>query len=391
MNLSHLFQSRSPRSSRRLRGVGLSLLALAFDARAETLQECLALAIQSAADSATVGELRSYCDNKLQLQQQAAEQQAQQLQQQPQPELTPSAQTPALAEQAVPTLNPVAIEEQAVALASGAEGKVQRRQALERYSRDNPFVLTPHRINYLLPMVYLKDPNEAPFADRTDQDFDLKHVEVQFQLSLKAVVWENLFGDNGHLSFAYTNRSFWQAYNHDLSAPFRETNHEPEALLTFENDWKILGFRNSANQLILNHQSNGRAGSQSRSWNRLMANFIFERDNIVTSFKPWYRLPEEKSSDPNDPSDDDNPDIEYYMGNFEWLTMWQRQQNIYSIMLRNNLRSDNKGAVELGWSFPIGGRFRGYVKYFNGYGDSLIDYDDAQETLGIGVLLSDWM
>ncbi len=363
-------------SKRRLRNVGgwglslLSLLSLlAIDVRAETLQQCLALAVQSAAASATVGELRSYCEQKLLLQQQPS--------------------TPALTEQ--PVTPAVIIEQRAAAEASGARGHVERRLALERYSRDNPFVLTPHRANYVLPLVYLKDPNEQVFADLTDEDFDLQHVEFQFQLSLKAVVWDDIFGEKSHLSLAYTNRSFWQAYNGDLSAPFRDTNHEPEALLTFENDWNILGFRNVANQFIVNHQSNGRAGTQSRSWNRLMANFIFERDNVVMSIKPWYRLPEDRSDDPRDTKADDNPDIEFYMGHFEWFTTWQRQQNIYSVLLRNNLRSDNKGAVELGWSFPIGGRFRGYIKYFNGYGDSLIDYDDSMETLGVGVLLSDWL
>ncbi len=358
-------------------------LLVTLDSRAETLSECIALAVQSATGDTTVAELRSYCEQKLQL----LQQQEQQLEQQQ--VVTDSApSTEALSQEVIASTT---IEEQAVAEASGATGSMERRIALERYTRDNPFVLTPHRPNYLLPAVYIKDPNEEAFAHRTDEDFDFNHIEVQFQLSLKAVVWNNIFNDRSHLGFAYTNRSFWQAYNSGISAPFRETNHEPELFLTFENDWRILGFHNVANQIIVNHQSNGRAGTESRSWNRLMLNFLFERDNVVTAFKPWYRLPESESSDPNDPSGDDNPDIEFYMGHFEWLTTWQRQQNIYSVLLRNNLRSDNKGAVELGWSFPIGGRFRGYVKYFNGYGDSLIDYNESMETLGVGVLLSDWL
>jgi phospholipase A1 len=358
----------------------LWLLLSGASAHAETVQECLALAVQSAAEEVTVAELRTYCDEKLRLE---AQLKAQQREREP-----ASASTPALSEE--PLAAETAIETEAVAEASGAAGALSQRLALERYARDNPFVLTPHRANYVMPLVYLKDPNEDPFADRSD-DFSLQSLEFQFQLSLKAVVWNNILGDRSHLTFAYTNRSFWQAYNGAISAPFRETNHEPEALLTFENDWNILGFRNVANQFIVNHQSNGRAGSQSRSWNRLMANFIFERDNLVMSLKPWYRLPEESGSDPNDPSDDDNPDIEHYMGHFEWFFTWQRQQNIYSVLLRNNLHADNKGAVELGWSFPIGGRFKGYIKYFNGYGESLIDYNDSTESVGIGVLISDWL
>ena len=64
-------------------------------------------------------------------------------------------------------------------------------------------------------------------------------------------------------------------------------------------------------------------------------------------------------------------------------------------MFRNNLDyHDNKGALELGWSFPIPfietDEARGYIQYFNGYGESLIDYNAAVERIGIGVILADW-
>ena len=58
-------------------------------------------------------------------------------------------------------------------------------------------------------------------------------------------------------------------------------------------------------------------------------------------------------------------------------------------MLRNNLHADNKGALELAWSFPISSNLRGQFKYFNGYGHSLIDYNADMEVFGLGIVFTD--
>ncbi|MFC6632686.1 phospholipase A [Microbulbifer taiwanensis] len=264
------------------------------------------------------------------------------------------------------------------------ELRVSERAQAIRDAANNPFTLASHKTNYLLPLVYNPSPNEAGLEDidlPDGESIDLDKVEVQFQLSVQVPVWRGFLGQASFMSVAYTNRSFWQAYNSDDSAPFRETNHEPELIMTWLNDWSLFGWENVANQLAINHQSNGRSEPLSRSWNRIYANLIFERDCYSIGFKPWYRIPEKRE-------EDDNPDIDDYMGHFELTGRYRSGGHSLSLMLRNNLRSDNHGAVQLSWGFPIGNRVRGYIQYFNGYGESLIDYDESVQTLGFGFELA---
>ncbi len=271
------------------------------------------------------------------------------------------------------------------------------RGLVEALNRSNRFVLTPHKRNYILPLAYSNSPNTNPYkqavANNESEEgiafSDLKHAEAEFQLSVKILIRENIFNDNGHLYLGYTNHSLWQVYNRETSAPFRETNHQPELLLSFTNDFEIFGFRNVINEISLTHQSNGQSGVLSRSWNRVMLNSVFEGDNFSFALNPWYRLPEDKSRYPGDPSGDDNPDITHYMGNFQFTGAYRHKSNIFSVDLRNNLESDNRGAVELGWTFPISSTMRGYLSYFDGYGHSLIDYNDKQQVVGLGITFAD--
>lgn len=249
-----------------------------------------------------------------------------------------------------------------------------------------PFTLMAHKPNYLLIAAHnTYGYNAEPYQEQYDNpSLELKDTEAQFQLSIKFPLAVNLF-DTVDIYGAYTNRSFWQVYSSDISAPFRETNHEPEGWVQFNPQWELFGFTNTANMFGIVHQSNGQGGVLSRSWNRIYANFILERGNFFLSFKPWYRLSE-------DEEDDDNPDITDYLGHYEIRGAYKWKEHVFSIMSRNNLESGfENGAVELGWSFPLWSYpyLKGYVQYFTGYGESLIDYDHYVNRIGIGIALTD--
>jgi phospholipase A1 len=268
---------------------------------------------------------------------------------------------------------------------------VKDRLEREREAEDNRSVLLAHKRNYILPLTYAADPNDGVFdSGGSDLGEDLDNLEIQFQLSIKAVLAEGLFTDAGTLYAGATVKAFWQAYNKDISAPFRETNYEPELFWVTPVPWKILGGDATLFSLGLSHQSNGRSQPFSRSWNRVYGSVVWERWRFVFQLKTWWRIPEDKKDDPMDAHGDDNPDIEDYLGNFEFEVAYRKNDQEVSVMLRNNLdRDDNHGAIQVDWTFPLQRRFRGYVQFFNGYGESLIDFNADIERIGFGILLTD--
>ena len=245
-----------------------------------------------------------------------------------------------------------------------------------------------HRPMYILPFSYMKNANREPTNPRlgaTDYDYGIDNQEAKYQISFKVPLLTGWLDDRTTLWFGYTQKSFWQVYNTDNSAPFRETNYEPEVFVRYETNYDLGPGRLNGVTLGFNHESNGQSEPRSRSWNRIVGSAAYSYDRWLFILQPWYRLPE-------DDSEDDNEDIERYLGyaNYMAIYKWSEDRTL-SMKLMNNLRSDNKTSIELGYSFPMGDTIKGYVHYYNGYGESLIDYNERIQRIGIGVMLNDWL
>ena len=88
-------------------------------------------------------------------------------------------------------------------------------------------------------------------------------------------------------------------FNSALSRPYRETNYEPEVLLSLRTNYRLLGFTGRLLTAGLVHQSIGRAEPLSRSWNQIVAQIGLERRSTTLLFRPWWRIPEASSRDDN--------------------------------------------------------------------------------------------
>jgi len=253
------------------------------------------------------------------------------------------------------------------------------------------FTFRPYKSIYLMPVVASSNINLRPCSEEgggpnscaTQDIYDLNDIEAKFQISFKTKMAQGLFGDNGALWAGYTQSSRWQVYN-DLSAPFRETNYEPEVMMTFATDYEVLGWKVPMLGVAVNHQSNGRADPLSRSWNRIIGMAAMEKNGWVIGLRPWFRIPEEEK-------DDNNADIEDFVGRAEIIINKRLKNHNFAVTIRNSLKvEDNRGSGMLEWTFPVSGYLKGYVQLFNGYGESMIDYNHHQNTIGIGITLVDW-
>ncbi|MGK0442770.1 MAG: phospholipase A1, partial [Pseudohongiellaceae bacterium] len=266
-------------------------------AAANSIDQCLLSTLKSASAETTIAEIRSLCAK------------------------------PQLQTESISSSQPLAATQEPV------RASITTRTKSEDANEKNPFSLTAYRPNYILMASYNDKINEEAFTN-IFPDANMDHTEAKFQISFKARMAKGVLG--GELWGAFTQQSWWQLFNSDESAPFRETNYEPEIYLRWVTNYEILGFTNRTLQFGFNHESNGRGTLLSRSWNRLMAGATFERGNLAINSHAWYRIPEEEE-------DDDNPNINEYMGygDLQLLYKWD-QQNI-GLTLLNNLRSDNKG------------------------------------------------
>lgn len=255
------------------------------------------------------------------------------------------------------------VEERKIAVKERAGAKFESGEA---YDVDEILGLKMHHLNYLLPATYTLN----RFEDR-------RRFETAFQISLQKPLFYDVFDMNETISAGYSQSSWWQTAK--ASTPFRETNYRPEIFVTFPTRFEAISSLDYLRAGLL-HESNGQGGEKSRSWNRVYLEAKFYAGSLVVIPRAWARIPEKSA-------DDDNPDIEKYLGNIDVNFALPYRGHIFTAMVRNNLHFDktNRGAGELGWLFPFGkSGVYGYVKYFTGYGESLIDYNRHTDKIGIG-------
>ncbi|WP_233212540.1 phospholipase A [Collimonas sp. PA-H2] len=250
---------------------------------------------------------------------------------------------------------------------------------LDPNAKRGVFSLKSYLDNYVLLANYSSSTNQAPFNQNTPNGLDQQKVELTYQFSFKMKMAENIAGSPLDLWLAYTQQSFWQAYNRANSSPFRETNYQPELIATLPLTVKFGDFNFRYLNFGLVHQSNGQSSTLSRSWNRFYTELGAEYGKLALSARIWKRLDNAKANN-------DNIDIVDYLGHGDVRATYRQDGYEYSLLARRNFQTGH-GAVQASWAFPVTTNLKGYVHLFSGYGESLIDYNYSQKSIGAGFLI----
>lgn len=184
------------------------------------------------------------------------------------------------------------------------------------------------------------------------------------------------WGENFYLG--YTQTSLWDLQGDSM--PFIDTTFNPSLFWLSDNMWQS---ENQSWRLGMNtgveHNSNGKAGEDSRSVNNAYIqpqfNYRFDGGSTLT-FAPKVKAYFGVASENSDYAD--------YAGRIDWNLRWAQDNGaVVSAMYRQG--DQRRRTTQLDFAWPLQRTWlnmNGYLhlQYFNGYGETLLGYNQRNES-----------
>ncbi len=202
--------------------------------------------------------------------------------------------------------------------------------------------------------------------------------DVKFQISFRQRLTKSVLPFHSHLFLSYSQKAMWNIFEESL--PFHDLNFNPgvgiQGLITHKD--KIIG--NAT--IMLEHESNGRDGEASRSWNKVsFAGSAFIDPRLMVHGKVWIPIIDGQQ----------NKDILKYSGIF--------QTGAQFVSTNKRWVADVTFVKRQGWNFNfntiinVGFRIREkdnqflMLHFYDGYGENMLDYNKYHCRLRVGLLI----
>ena len=210
---------------------------------------------------------------------------------------------------------------------------------------------------------------KKPTADNTN---------VKFQISVAQKLTKSTLPWGTYLYLYYTQKVFWNILENSM--PMTDLNFNPGIGLA--KPWFIKNRFVGRLSLQLEHESNGRDGEESRSWNKVsFGGSVMVDPNFVVFGKYWIPIVDGVN----------NKDILHYCGIYQFgfqvqsvnrkvsasLTLVKRKGNIfnYNVILEGAYRFSRQSNQYL------------FAQFYSGYGEGLLAYKEYHQQFRIGIVI----
>lgn len=205
-----------------------------------------------------------------------------------------------------------------------------------------------------------------------------QNSDVKFQISIAQRLTRTTLPFHSYIFLMYTQKTFWNVFEESL--PMRDMNFNPGLGWTFPFFTKGRYFGQAT--LLIEHESNGRDGDASRSWNRIsFCGSAMINDMLTVHAKYWIPIIDGMN----------NKDILNYCGIFQTgVAVTSPNKKLgwaLTLVKRKGWNLNFNTIFEFNWKIHEKTNQFLFVQYYNGYGENLLDYNKFHSRLRVGIVI----
>lgn len=212
----------------------------------------------------------------------------------------------------------------------------------------------------------------APFRKPTAMNSDVK-----FQISLAIRLTDTVLPWDSFVFLMYTQKTLWNVFQNSM--PMRDLNFNPGIGWSkpFFNKDRYVGKLT----LLVEHESNGRDGDESRSWNRISIYGSTIIDEwLMVHAKFWIPVIDGMN----------NKDILDYCGIYQHGVVITTPNKKFSFGItgvkRKGWNLNFNTIFDFSWRVHEKSNLNLFAQYYNGYGENLLDYNQFHSRLRVGII-----
>ena len=201
---------------------------------------------------------------------------------------------------------------------------------------------------------------------------------IKFQLSISQRLTNATLPWGTYLYLFFTQKVFWEIFQESM--PMSDLNFNPG--IGWSKPFFIKDRYCGKMTLILEHESNGRDGEASRSWNKVsLAGSAYVTEWLSVHTKYWYPIVDGQN----------NKDILKYSGIFQMGFQLNSKDHRFTFastfVKRQGWNMNWNTNIQFGWRIHKASNQYFFLDFYNGYGEGLLAFKQFHNRLRFGILI----